>query len=335
MVTEKTLLVDIDSAIPNLALMKYSTHERSRGNEVVLYDHRPTGKAFRRTLPFDHQGWPDRVVASCVFSWNAPVAADVLGAIACGKTEIGGTGVSLSTRLPDPVEQSPPDYSLYGEDVAIGFCNRGCFRKCDFCVVPILEGSIRQERFSHPSEWVPDGFSKADLLDNEFADYDPFTQAGVIEWFRLAGVKYCLTQGYDLRIIARNPGLADLLASNKPWDDAFRARRLYCAWDYIGNEPAVRKGIETLLGAGFRPKEITCYTIVGHRTTHEEDLHRFEVLYGEYGVHPFAMPFNNRKDDPWINAFARFINRRVFTASTWEDYARRPPEPGISLEEAW
>lgn len=39
------------------------------------------------------------------------------------------------------------------------------------------------------------------------------------------------------------------------------------------------------------------------------------------------MPYNRRRDDPWLNAFARYVNRRVFKVCSWEDYRRRPAEP--------
>ena len=57
----------------------------------------------------------------------------------------GGTGVSLSTVLPDNIERCAPDYSLYpNNDTSYGFLTRGCVRKCYFCCVPEKEGTIRQ-----------------------------------------------------------------------------------------------------------------------------------------------------------------------------------------------
>ena len=173
---------------------------------------------------------------------------------------------------------------------------------------------------------------------NGFLRAHHYLRRGVPGWrvaltLRDSGRKWCQTQGYDLRIVARDERLAPLLADYKPWDLAFSERRVYCAWDYIGNEAPVRKGIERLLAAGFRPREVTCYTIVGFNTSHDQDLHRFNVLWGEYGVHPFVMPYNNRRDDPWIRAFARYVNRRVYKACRWEDY-RHGSWNGASRAEA-
>lgn len=111
----------------------------------------------------------------------------------------------------------------------------------------------------------------------------------------------------------------------------FRERTLYIAWDYIGIEKDVRKGIETLLAAGFKGREITCYTIVGYETEHyhptwSDYLHRHDVLWREYGVHPFVMVYNHIYD-PKLRAFAHWTNRKHFkskAASRFDDYLRNP-----------
>ena len=48
----------------------------------------------------------------------------------------GGTGYCLHNKLPDEVEHTYPDYSLYGiTDRAYGFLTRGCPRNCPFCML--------------------------------------------------------------------------------------------------------------------------------------------------------------------------------------------------------
>src|SRR5712692_5985256 len=71
----------------------------------------------------------------------------------------------------------------------------------------------------------------------------------------------------------------------------------------------VRKGIETLMEAGFLGREIMVYCLVGFNTTHAQDYHRFKVLWEEYGVLPFIMRYNLRRDDPFLNSLGRFVNR--------------------------
>jgi len=59
--------------------------------------------------------------------------------------------------------------------------------------------------------------------------------------------------------------------------------------------------------------------LVGFNTTFEEGLYRFNVLR-ELGADPFVMIYNNRKDKPLLRHFARWVNKRIYKSSGWEDY---------------
>ena len=61
------------------------------------------------------------------------------------------------------------------------------------------------------------------------------------------------------------------------------------------------------------------YMLVGYNTSHEEDMYRFQKLR-ELKVDPFAMIYNNRKDDDWIRYFARWVNKRVYKSCSFEEY---------------
>src|SRR5436309_2206582 len=93
------LLLDIDSKIPNLALMKISRYVRNMGHNPVL--HQMHGRA---NIPL-YGGW-DHVWASSVFSWNRKLAFGVktyyesMGI----PTHLGGSGVSLQIKLPEEIE---------------------------------------------------------------------------------------------------------------------------------------------------------------------------------------------------------------------------------------
>lgn len=333
----KALLVDVDSRIANLALMKLSTFHKSRGNTVALHLHR-SGRGFKREVPTD----ADKAYVSSLFTWNLEETKRILAAlVAAGvEVEVGGTGIDHGRQpqdrilLPPWIEGLAPDYDLYGADYAVGFCNRGCTRSCTFCDVPLKEGKIRTDRYRPPWTWVPDGFRKALLLDNDIALYENPQLFEILGWFRDSGVKCSITQGWDLR--CTTPERAALLAELKPWDYRFTDRILYTAWDYPGIEPFVRRGLRMLIDAGMRPRDIRVYMIVGHdpRTRgptpvgdpneRASALHRFRVLWEEFGTYPFVMKFNNRKDDPWLNAFARWGNRpALFKSFPFEEYRRR------------
>src|SRR5438105_15751306 len=123
------VLYDIDSKIPNLALMKLSSYYKELGYHVVLE---------RRIVAVDG----DLHLASAVFHCGkSQQKIDELRAIYGNGIEIGGTGVDLRKRLPPQAESCFPDYSLYGhEHYALGFLTRGCHKRCAFCVVPAKEG---------------------------------------------------------------------------------------------------------------------------------------------------------------------------------------------------
>ena len=279
--------------------MRISAYLKDQGQEVRKFE--MNGKA--KLPPTDE--W-DTVWISCIFTWNKALAIYCLNwAHANGwKTEIGGSGISLLTRLPDHIEKLNPDYELYPEDQrAVGFVQRGCIRKCQFCIVPQKEGRLADNPYNG-LDWTA-GRDKILLLDNEFAampyEWDIIDQAQWNHW------KLSITQGYDLRCMTKEK--AECLAWSKPWDLKFTEHRLYVAWDYFFIEPYVRKGIEMLLDAGFKGREIMCYCLAGFNTTHDQDRYKFELLWGKYGVLPFVMRYNMRRDDSWLNSFARYVNR--------------------------
>lgn len=109
----RVLLVDIDSKIPNLALMKISQWHKNQGDEVGF-----------------SVSDPDLVYGSCIFKDNAPRAYQLFIKYANAKVQIGGPGIGKAL-LPDEINILKPDYSLYPDlDYSIGYSTRGCPRKC-------------------------------------------------------------------------------------------------------------------------------------------------------------------------------------------------------------
>ena len=135
----KHLLIDFDSRIPNLALMKISSYYKSRGDEVYLNDDSIE---------------PDHIWLSSIFTWNRQKAIDAINMykfrfphaiIHYGGTAFDWGRIGNRITLPEEIENATPDYHLYGDDRAVGFCQRGCNRKCQFCDVWKKEGRISQE----------------------------------------------------------------------------------------------------------------------------------------------------------------------------------------------
>jgi len=136
----KVLLIDADSVIPNIVLMKLSQYYKNKGATVKL---------IRLNIPYypnkkkiDHKiketNNVDLAFCSVIFKDNAKY-------IWGRNINFGGTGVNLYKTLPDKIENLAPDYSLYPEcDISYGFISRGCIRNCFFCCVPKKEGKLRQ-----------------------------------------------------------------------------------------------------------------------------------------------------------------------------------------------
>ena len=127
------VLFDIDSRIPNLAIMKLSAYYKARGWEVVLS---------RQAVHID----ADHYLASTVFFCRGSrKRLDTLRALYADRITIGGSGIDLRGRLSADVDACFPDYSLYGHSrYALGFLTRGCHRRCAFCVAPEKEGNVKQ-----------------------------------------------------------------------------------------------------------------------------------------------------------------------------------------------
>ncbi len=129
-----------------ISLLKIGAYLKDQGHEVELFD---------RSLPAE--GKFDEAWLSTLFTFEIP---DVRGYIAEAKkrgmkVKIGGISASLmpeSFRGEDihigmfpEAEKFLPDYSLLKKsyDYSIAWTSRGCIRKCDFCIVPKIEGKIK------------------------------------------------------------------------------------------------------------------------------------------------------------------------------------------------
>jgi len=159
----KVLLVDCDSTIPNLALMRVSMYYKTTfGAEVTLIrlGIPVYGKPKQRTV--DCGGY-DLAYISAIFD-TTPSYITVVESNC--KVDYGGTGYDIKKKLPVEIDKFIPDWSIYPEnDTSYGFIYRGCFRNCDFCIVPEKEGGIHRE-IESVTELVY--HKKIKFLDNNF-----------------------------------------------------------------------------------------------------------------------------------------------------------------------
>jgi hypothetical protein len=287
-------LYDVDSTIPNLAIMKLSAYHKERGDEVVPY------------LPIMDVSKFDKVYASTIFS-----DSDKSGLRS--EMEVGGSAHDLHKNLPAEVEQCIPDYSFYGYKHSIGFAMRGCRFRCAFCDVPKKEGGPK------PGNTIDEIWTQRDsnfvvLLDNDFFG-NPEWRDRIVEIQQL-DLKVCFSQGLNIRIITDEQCKA--LASVRFWNLHMTRRQVYFAWDRFRDEKLIDAGIDRVRAAGVKAWQMAFFVLIGFDTTPEQDYYRVMKIRN-LGCDPYAMPYNKR--DPYQKRFARWVNHRaIFKTVAWEDY---------------
>lgn len=277
-------LYDIDSKIPNLALMKLSAWHKQRGDQTELY------------FPLKEY---DKVYASQIFKWSTPVYH---------YDKLGGSGTEKwGVVLPKRIEHIMPDYSLYPNcNYAMGFTTRGCIRRCPFCIVNKKEGLIQE--WAEVSEFW-NGQKEVMLLDNNILAASNWKK---VFDFIIKKKITLIEHGMDIRLI--NEENADYLSKIK-----FK-KKIHFAFDNIGIEKQVRQGIKILEKARIKPYRSTFYVIIGFDSTPEEDLYRVELLR-ELGSDAFVMPFD--KNNRYQKDFARWVNHKaIFRSVKWENYKK-------------
>ena len=226
------------------------------------------------------------------------------------KVFAGGPGYDLKGELPEEIEAVRPDYEQFKIDYSMGFTSRGCIRDCGFCIVREKEGSIKEASF----DWGTD--HKVVFFDNNFLASPKCIEK--LEYILLHRIKVSFSQGLDIRLVTKEN--ARLLKNIKSYDSQFRTRRLCFSFDSLKLEDTIIEKVKLLNRVGVPSRRMMIYILVGYDTTFEEDYHRFEVLQ-ELGCKPFIMKYNNMRDMPILNHFARWVNKLYYQFVPWKDYS--------------
>lgn len=327
-------LIDVDGKIPNLALMKISTHYKNLGEKVEFVDINNPSKY-------------EKVYASCLFTWNRDKCLELQERFG-DKLQIGGTGWDFKeinrqliqvncSELPKEIGLAKPDYDLYSKEfiyqricrgigkkesklkkaetianMGIGFTSRGCIRQCGFCIVHKKEGKLREEA---EIKDIINPRSNIIILHDNNLTADPLVIDKLHE-IRDRGLKVDINQGCDIRLM--NEDIAEAMSGVK------HLRSIHYAWDLMGFENQVFEGIKTL-SKHIKPYRHMCFMLVGFNTSFDEDMYRFRKLR-EYKVDPFVMVYN-QKQDIKLKHFARWVNSRIYKACEWKNY-----EPWIKAQ---
>lgn len=211
-------LIDVDSHnFPNLAQMKLSAYHKTKDDDVEWWN------------GLKHY---DIVYQSKVFTDE--YSKDNEFVVMADKVVKGGTGYDLENRLPEDVEHTFPDYSLYGiSDTAYGFLTRGCPRACEFCIV-----SAKESRKSHhvadlDEFW--DGQRNIKLLDPNLLACKEHER--LLTQLADSGASVDFTQGLDARLLTKE---------NIELINRVNVKRIHFAWDFMKAEKEVVGGGQTI-----------------------------------------------------------------------------------------
>jgi hypothetical protein len=301
-------LTQIDGKLPNIALMKLSEWHKRQGDTVHFTS------SIERTL-FENDY--DRVYGSAIFAYSEERLARFRDK--WPKAIVGGTGAGTTRTVEELIEEpvfEAYDYSIYPTfEPSIGFTQRGCRLKCKFCVVPTKEGkNVGLNKIE--SVWRGPGHpKKLHLLDNDFFGQPEWRER--VQEIRDGGFKVCLNQGINVRLI--NEESAEALASLEYRDDQFKQRRLYTAWDNLGDEKIFFKGIDKLENAGIPCKNIMAYMLVGYdpKETFDTMYYRFQKMV-DRGILPYPMVFDRTRQE--LRQFQRWVVTGLYRAFPFSKY---------------
>ena len=288
-------LIDVDSHNwPNLCLMKLSAYHKAQGHTVEWW--KPEGRY-------------DVVYKSRVFTDT--YSKDTFIVENVGEVIIGGTGYGSKENLPDVVEHSYPDYSLYPQfsNIAYGFLSRGCPRNCGFCIVSGKEGRKSVKVADLPEFW--DGQKEIKLLDANLLACPEHEK--LIQQLADSQAWVDFSQGLDIRLI--NPDNVSLL--NK-----VRTKMVHFAWDNPGEDLTgyFQRFLELTAVKDKRKRQV--YVLTNYGSSHEQDLYRVETLR-DMGFSPYVMVYDRPNAPKVTRQLQRWVNnKRIFyTVKDFADYA--------------
>jgi len=314
-------LFQLDGKIPNLALMRIAAHHRQLGDSVEL---KIAGNlnALQDTL---YENKPDKVYASAIFT-RSRYLAEFLSAMR-EDAVIGGTGWDLGTLEQRGIATKATDYSIYPLfRQSLGFTQRGCRLKCEFCIVPKKEGAVKPEA-TIAEIWRGDPWPKELLLlDNDFFGQQNWRDR--IREIREGGYKVSFNQGINARCLTDEA--AEAIASVDYRDDSMKVKRIYTAWDNRDDEGRLFAGLNRLVKYGVKPDHIMVYMLCGYwpGETQADREHRRKKLR-EFGARPYPMPYVRTKE---IVGFQRWIigaYDKRFSWQQWEAAGYRPENLGL------
>ena len=307
-------LVDVDGkgkkkkwgamVYPNLALAKISRYHKEREDEVEW------------AIPFVHY---DRVYKSKVFNFSP----DDLVCYDADEVIKGGTGYDIHSQLPEEIDRTQPDYSIYpnvDSRTAFGFLTSGCPNKCPWCVVPRKEGPIRP--YMDVDDIAIEGRTNLVLMDNNIlaaGDYAVEQLEKIVE----RGYRIDFNQAMDARLVTDD--YAKLLARCR-WINYIRF-----GCDTPGQVKECERAIGLLEKHGSRTSVLLytmlhgdmeeCYQRISRWRGRPRDSHRVAVYCH---AQPFRDPNGVNSPPQWQLDMAGWVNKhQLFWTLDFKDFRPR------------
>lgn len=287
-------LIDVDSHnFPNLCLMKLSAYHKAQGHQVCFWN-----PLFYFDVVYKSRVFTDTYSKDNITVRNA------------GQVIKGGTGYGPGPDLPDEIEHSYPDYSLYPQysETAYGFLSRGCPRGCGFCIVGGKEGRKSRKVADLSEFWR--GQREIKLMDANLLacpDHEKLL-------LQLAESRALVdfSQGLDIRLITRD---------NVALLNQVRTKTVHFAWDNPDEDLTryFRQFLEWTSIKNLRLRRV--YLLTNYGSTHEQDLYRVETLR-QMGFDPYVMIYEKPTAPPITRHLQRWVNnKRLFYAiPSFSDY---------------
>lgn len=246
----------------------------------------------------------DEAHISCTFSWDREYAKDLQYQWQ-GRTDkpVSLGGVAFGS----PSENFVPGMYIKSNII---FTTRGCNNNCPWCIVPKLEGRLKELPI-HTGNWIQ---------DNNFLQASRQHKEKVFDMLR-GQKQICFKGGLEANLI--DDHFVDNVRS-------LRIKELWLACDTESSIPTFERACEKLRKAGFSREKIKCY-VLSYGKDMVADENRCRRVY-EAGAMPFMQLYRDFTDckteytKDW-NAFARqwqrpaAINAHMKRGTSYLDYS--------------
>jgi pyruvate-formate lyase-activating enzyme len=314
------LVVNCSAPRYNLGAAKLADWLKAEGYEVE------TAKGDPGMFAFGY----DLVCLSVIFSWHAPLAAEIAlrvkgtsevwaggpGLFKVGQWFKGQTGITPAHALDKRFDKQRGQYRAT-------FASRGCPVGCSFCIVPGLEG----RKFTLDWDFVPAPL----LYDNNLSALPAEFQGHIIRRYAETGTPLSdANSGFEPRTFGEE--------TFNRWRGVLRGAWRF-ALDDCGELAEVESMMRILRGVPASRKRV--YVLIGNEPI--EQCHERALKVIEWGGEPFCQPVlpldwmkDPRKDElpadfDWTSGllkdFCRYYNRWLWRSMSLEEYKPRIGEP--------